>query len=52
MVSPRVLVIAGASGGSGHAVAQPFLGDGWTVVALGSDAERLATVPASDRPST
>lgn len=51
-VSPtgkRVLVIAGASGESGRAVAARFTADGWTVVALGSNADRLQAVTADDR---
>lgn len=51
MVEPRtkVVVIAGASGESGQAVARRFSDDGWTVVALGSNAERLEPVRADER---
>lgn len=45
----KVIVIAGASGASGQAVARRFSADGWTVVALGSNAERLAPVEAAQR---
>ncbi|MBU4465506.1 MAG: SDR family oxidoreductase [Actinobacteria bacterium] len=45
----RVLVIAGASGESGRAVARRFSDDGWKVIALGSNAERLEPVQADER---
>ncbi|MEP6478951.1 MAG: SDR family oxidoreductase [Rhodoglobus sp.] len=45
----KVLVISGASGDSGQAVARKFSADGWKVVALGSNAERLETVEADER---
>lgn len=45
----KVLVIAGASGDSGQAVARRFSADGWKVVALGSNAERLESVEADER---
>ena len=45
----KVLVIAGASSDSGHAVARRFSADGWRVIALGSHAERLETVEADER---
>lgn len=44
-----VLVVAGSSSASGIAMAQRFTSDGWTVVALGSDAGRLQSVTAADR---
>lgn len=45
----KVLVIAGASGKSGHAVARTFADNGWKVIALGSNADRLETVQADER---
>src|SRR4051812_9972472 len=45
----KVLVIAGASSDSGQAVAHRFSADGWTVIALGSNAERLEPVEADER---
>jgi 3-oxoacyl-[acyl-carrier protein] reductase len=45
----KVLVIAGASGESGQAVAHRFSADGWKVIALGSNAERLEPVEADER---
>ena len=45
----KVVVIAGSSSPSGHAVAERLTQDGATVVALGSDAGRLEPVRADDR---
>ena len=45
----KVVVIAGSSSASGRAVAERLSQDGATVVALGSDAGRLAPVRADDR---
>jgi NADP-dependent 3-hydroxy acid dehydrogenase YdfG len=46
---PRVIVVTGATGDSGRAVASALLDAGHTVVAVGSDEERLASVAASFR---
>ncbi len=48
-LSGKVIVIAGASGESGLAVAARLSTDAATVVALGSDATRLEPVTAADR---
>jgi 3-oxoacyl-[acyl-carrier protein] reductase len=46
---PRVIVVTGATGDSGRAVASALLDAGHTVVAVGSNEERLASVAASFR---
>jgi len=43
----KVIVVAGATGDAGRAVCAALLTAGHTVVAVGSDAERLGTVDAS-----
>jgi 3-oxoacyl-[acyl-carrier protein] reductase len=48
-VSGRVVVVAGASSGAGKAVAAALAAAGARVVAVGSDAERLAEVDAARR---
>lgn len=45
----RTVVVTGATGAAGRAVCAALLGVGDTVVAVGSDEGRLATVPASHR---
>ncbi len=47
-MNPTVL-ITGASGGIGHQLAQQLHAQGWRVVAVGRDADRLADVPANLR---
>lgn len=47
--APRVVVVTGATGPAGTATAAALLAAGHTVVAVGSDADRLAPVPASVR---
>lgn len=46
---PPIVLITGASGGVGRALASQFHGEGARVVAVGRDAGRLADVPASLR---
>jgi NAD(P)-dependent dehydrogenase (short-subunit alcohol dehydrogenase family) len=46
---PRVIVVTGATSDSGRAVASALLDAGNTVVTVGSNEERLATVAASFR---
>jgi NAD(P)-dependent dehydrogenase (short-subunit alcohol dehydrogenase family) len=48
-MSSRVVVVTGATGPGGRATAQLLTERGDTVVAVGTDAERLATVDAADR---
>jgi nucleoside-diphosphate-sugar epimerase len=43
------VVVTGASGSAGHAVCARLRDRGDTVIAVGTDAERLASVTASDR---
>jgi NAD(P)-dependent dehydrogenase (short-subunit alcohol dehydrogenase family) len=43
------VVITGASGGVGRALAEQLHTAGWAVVAVGRDAERLSSVPATAR---
>ena len=45
----RVVVVTGATGDAGRATCATLLAAGHSVVAVGSDADRLATVPASAR---
>lgn len=44
-----IVVVTGATGDAGRAVASLLRGRGDTVIAVGTDAERLASVEASDR---
>jgi 3-oxoacyl-[acyl-carrier protein] reductase len=48
-LTARVVVITGATGDSGRATAQLLTDRGDTVVAVGTDADRLADVTAADR---
>ncbi|WBU37325.1 SDR family NAD(P)-dependent oxidoreductase [Homoserinibacter sp. YIM 151385] len=48
-MSARVVVLPGATGTTGRAVAAALRDAGHEVVAVGTDAERLATVPAASR---
>ncbi|NEM91882.1 SDR family NAD(P)-dependent oxidoreductase [Galbitalea soli] len=48
-MTTRTIVVTGATGDAGRATATALLAAGHTVVAIGSDAERLATVLATHR---
>ncbi len=49
MSDPAIVLITGARGGIGRALAQQLTTDGWRVAAVGRDAARLADVPADAR---
>lgn len=49
MSTPRVVVVTGATGVTGRATAAALTGAGHAVVAVGTDAGRLASVEASTR---